>query len=183
MKTRKTVMFSDSAKENVTFAVLGKPHSAALRKLWFERCRSNQHELFEKDLNKFASKGLSLKKFFEKEGWTILNRAVIGSLSSKELRHICTFIPEGLIVKLLRDDNCSILRAFILGTSETERSRGMNTDDLQERFEKIKILVNLNSVDIINFLKDMLLENNAGEGVKEQIERALTKSKLTLEVG
>jgi hypothetical protein len=174
-RTKKMLRFSPTTKETAFFSVLGKPHTSTLRKLWFERCRTNQHEQFIEDLAIFESKGITARKFFEKEGWTILNRAIVSSTNVRELKSIYQFMPKELFVKILCEDNYSILHAFMLGATAIERNGYISTSDLEERYEKIRLLIGLRDVEIISYLEKMLKEGRIGETLKAQFQHAATQ--------
>ncbi len=177
-RTKKMLRFSSTTKETAFFSVLGKPHTSTLRKLWFERCRTNQHRLFEKDLIDFEAKGLTKENFFNREGATILNRAIISSISSKEFYYICQYIPKELIVQKLCADHCAILRMFMNGMAWLKSNE--RTDDLQEHCKKVELLLQLGSIEIENYLKVAVDEFQVGEEVKAHIKQVSMNSHLKL---
>ena len=63
---------------------------------------------------------------------------------------------------------------FILGTTEMESRRLLDAEKLEERFNKIDLLVNI-SEGIRNFLELQTLLSNVGAGVKDHISKALIK--------
>ena len=177
-KTKKILRFSPATKETVSSSVLGKPYTSTLRKLWFERCNTNKHNLFEKDLIDFEAKGLTKEKFFNKEGSTILNRAIISSISSKEFYYLCQYIPRDLIVQQLCDDDYAILRMFINGMNWLKSNE--RTDDLKEHGKKVELLLQLRSSEIENYLKAAFDGSQVQEELKGYIEQELTNSHLKL---
>lgn len=169
------VRFSPDTKENEAFTPLARPHTSAVRKLWFERCRANRHEEFSEDLERFKQRGITVENFFNQEGAAILNRAILHAENSKELYYICQNIPPDLIVKTACDSDFLILRLFLLGESRMEKGKEVSAVDLEERFKKIELLLGLKSDGIKTFLEAALTGNDIEEGLKQQIKQAVAK--------
>lgn len=138
----KRVRFSEDTKNSSTFITLSKPHSAAVRKSWIQRCSNEDYDQLRKDLLSWQQKGLKLVDFFRKEGLTILDWA-ISYPNAKALRFICENISQELIKDTIMKDNFYLLNKFLLVEAGLE-TRGLTTRErLNNRLEKAGLLLML----------------------------------------
>jgi len=170
----KKVKFAlEGVNENLIFTPLGKPHSSSLRKKWLDYSRKGEYELLKQEIEIYQKNGGTLKKFFEREGETILHWALVGAEQYKAMNFIVENIPNELIVEILKKKHYSLVHTFLLGENGIEKYRKLSEDDLIIRREKLKSLLSLAPQSIKEILESSLVDPNLSGGLKLSIKLSI----------
>lgn len=173
---KKVKFASEAINVNLTFSSLGKPHSASFRKKWLDYSRKGEYALLKQEISLYEKKGGTIKKFFEREGETILHWALIGAEQSQSMSFIVSNIPNELILDTLEKNNYSLVRTFLLGENGIEKYRKSNEDDLKCREEKLKLLLNVAPQPIKKILEAIIVDPIFGNGLKLSIKKVMQNS-------
>lgn len=178
-KIIKQVRFADGVKNNDTYIPLAKPRTAALRKLWLQRSRKKEYEQLEKDLLSYQKKGLTVKKFFSREGDTLLDWAITNTPSAKSLEFICENIPSDLIQEKLSKGKYSLLNTFLIGEADMEEYGEIDRENLRNQLQKIRLLLMIDPEGVGAVLRESLSTGRIREEIKAGIEHILLETKLS----
>ena len=152
-KPTKRVKFSDDAKDDHKFTVLTKPSITKFRKEWLEHSSKNEYSQLKQKIEKYSQQGGTLEKFFLREGRLILSWALIDVENINALEFIIEHIPQELIKTILKENSYRLLRSFLLVENRLEVEQKINSKQLQDRIQKIKLLFWILSIQLPKAVK------------------------------
>src|SRR5690606_21883366 len=154
-RSLKRIKFSEDTKDNPTYETLSfsKPKASSARRQWINRFRNEEFEQLKKDLQIWNQKGLTVENIFETEGQAILDWAIRTSSTVRPLSFILENASREAIKKSISADNCFILNMFLLTEIGLDGINQTSQERLNNRREKIKLLLEIDSDDIRTFME------------------------------
>jgi hypothetical protein len=183
----KRVKFSEDTKDNSVFTPLAQSKRTAKKQdmnevilgVWTRLSAAGEYELLEQRLKEFKLwHNQAMNDFFRKEGPYLLRCSTLHWRNPKHLNFICEHVPEYLLREILIADNYSNMRGFLLGHTGMEKKGLINEDMINERCEKLKLLVKIDPKGLEEYTESEYFETHFSAGVKKNFREEIEKYKV-----
>lgn len=168
-KPAKRVKFSNDAKDDPKFVILNKPSITKLRKEWLQHSCKNEYIQLKQKIEEYYQRGGTVESFFLKEGRLILSWALIDTANIDALNFIIEQVPKDLIKTILQENHYRLLRSFLSVENSLAEGQEINSTQVQDRIQKIKLLEHVDQVGVSMILNECLHDMYLGASIKNSI--------------